>query len=281
MPGPLDLGSAGGYPARAMVEDEIRGQLHAWREAPGTVAIFTDIDGTLAPIVPTPDISEVSDELKELLRQLSERYLLVAGISGRKTEDALDLVGLADVVYFGNHGFEILRDGEVEVTPEALPYLEKVQELEERAREELGPLGAFVEEKGITASIHYRNAPPEVGERSVEFVKREGERLGLRITVGRGVVEARPPVRANKGTAVRTLVEEYNPERAMFIGDDTTDLDAFRELVALRKEGTLKEILRIGVASEEGPPEITAEADVVVDGVDGVSEVLRALLGEG
>jgi trehalose 6-phosphate phosphatase len=281
MPGPLDLGSAGGYPARAMVEDEIRGQLHAWREAPGTVAIFTDIDGTLAPIVPTPDMSEVSDELKELLRQLSERYLLVAGISGRKTEDALDLVGLADVVYFGNHGFEILRDGEVEVTPEALPYLEKVQELEERAREELGPLGAFVEEKGITASIHYRNAPPEVGERSVEFVKREGERLGLRITVGRGVVEARPPVRANKGTAVRTLVEEYNPERAMFIGDDTTDLDAFRELVALRKEGTLKEILRIGVASEEGPPEITAEADVVVDGVDGVSEVLRALLGEG
>jgi trehalose 6-phosphate phosphatase len=281
MPGPLDLGSAGGYPARAMVEDEIRGQLHAWREAPGTVAIFTDIDGTLAPIVPTPDMSEVSPELKELIRQLSERYLLVAGISGRKTEDALDLVGLADVVYFGNHGFEILRDGEVEVTPEALPYLEKVQELEERAREELGPLGAFVEEKGITASIHYRNAPPEVGERSVEFVKREGERLGLRITVGRGVVEARPPVRANKGTAVRTLVEEYNPERAMFIGDDTTDLDAFRELVALRKEGTLKEILRIGVASEEGPPEITAEADVVVDGVDGVSEVLRALLGEG
>ena len=174
-------------------EDEIRGQLHDWRERPETVAIFTDIDGTLAPIVPTPDMSEVSAELKELLRQLSEMYLLVAGISGRKTEDALDLVGLADVVYFGNHGFEILRDGEVEVTPEALPYLEKVQELEARAREELGPLGAFVEEKGITASVHYRNAPPGVGERSVEFVKREGERLGLRITVGRGVVEARPP----------------------------------------------------------------------------------------
>jgi trehalose 6-phosphate phosphatase len=66
----------------------------------------------------------------------------------------------------------------------------------------------------------------------------------------------------------------------MFIGDDTTDLDAFRELVVLREEGTLKEILRVGVASEEGPPEITAEADIVVDGVDGVSEVLRALLVE-
>jgi trehalose 6-phosphate phosphatase len=264
-----------------MVGDErTRELLRTWREAPGSAAILTDIDGTLAPIVPTPDMSEVSAELKDLLRRLSERYLLVAGISGRKTEDAFDLVGLADVVYFGNHGFEILREGEVEVVPEALPYLEKVEELEKRSREELEPLGAFVEEKGITASVHYRNAPPEVGERSIEFVKREGERLGLRITVGRGVVEARPPVRADKGTAVRALVEEYKPEMAMFIGDDTTDLDAFRELAKLREEGTLKEILRVGVASEEGPPEITTEADIVVDGVDDVGEVLRALLGE-
>jgi len=261
-------------------EGEIRELLQPWSEAPGSAAILTDIDGTLAPIVPTPDLSEVPVELKELLRRLSETYLLVAGVSGRKTEDAFDLVGLADVVYFGNHGFEILREGEVEVVPEALQYLEKVEELEKRSREELEPLGAFVEEKGITASIHYRNAPPEVGERCVEFVKREGERLGLRITVGRGVVEARPPIRADKGTAVRTLVEQYEPERAMFIGDDTTDLDAFRELDELRKEGALKEILRVGVASEEGPPEITSEADIVVDGVDGVGEVLRALLGE-
>ena len=255
-------------------------RLRSWGEESGSVALLTDIDGTLAPIVTTPDMSEVSDEIRNLLQRLSRECLLVAAISGRKTEDALGLLGLEEIVYFGNHGFEILREGEVEVTPEALPYPERVQELEERAREELGPLGAFVEEKGITASVHYRNAPPEVGERSVEFVKREGERLGLRITVGRGVVEARPPIRADKGTAVRTLVEEYRPERAMFIGDDTTDLDAFRELVALREEGTLKEILRVGVASEEGPPEITSEADIVVDGVEGVSRVLRALLGE-
>jgi trehalose 6-phosphate phosphatase len=255
-------------------------RLRTWGEEPGSVAVLTDIDGTLAPIVPTPDMSEVSEELRDLLRLLSEKYLLVAGISGRKTEDAFDLIGLEDVLYFGNHGFEILRDGEVEVIPEALPYLEKVQELERLAKEELSPQGAFVEEKGITASVHYRNAPREVGERCVEFVKREGERLGLRITVGRGVVEARPPIRADKGTAVRTLVEEYGPERAMFLGDDTTDLDAFRELEKLREEGALREILRVGVASDEGPPEIETEADIVVDGVDGVDEVLRALLRE-
>ncbi len=254
-------------------------RLEAWSREPGTAAVLTDIDGTLAPIVPTPEMSEVPAEFKDLLRRLGEKYLLVAGISGRKTEDARDLIGLDGIVYFGNHGFEILRGGEVEVAPDALPYLERVQELEARSREELEPLGAFVEEKGITASVHYRNAPPEVGRKSVEFVEAEGERLGLRITVGRGVVEARPPIRADKGTAVRALVEEYRPKRAIFLGDDTTDLDAFRELAALRDEGVLEEIVRVGVRSDEGPPEIVTEADIVVDGVEGVGEVLRTLAG--
>jgi trehalose 6-phosphate phosphatase len=241
---------------------------------------LTDIDGVLAPIVPTPDMSEVPEELRELLWRLSHRYSVVAGVSGRTTEDALRLVGLEEVVYYGNHGFEVLRDGEIEIVPEAAPYEEAVEELERKAREELEPLGAFVEEKGITASIHYRNTSSEVGERCKEFVEREGEQLGLRITTGRGVVEARPPIRADKGTATRKVVEEYEPEKMLFMGDDTTDLDAFRELEALREEGVLSEILRIGVKSEEGPPEIVSEADLVVEGTEGVEEVLRSLLDE-
>lgn len=257
-------------------------RLRSWGRTPGTVAVLTDIDGVLAPIVPTPDMSEVPEELRELLRRLSERCRVVAGISGRSAEDALRLVGLEEIAYYGNHGFEVLRPGdEVEIVPEAEPYKEKVEELKNKAREELEPLGAFVEEKGITASIHYRNVSPEIGERCREFVEREGERLGLRITVGRGVVEARPPIRADKGTATRKVVEEYEPQKALFIGDDTTDLDAFRELEKLREEGVLTEILRIGVESEEGPAEIVSEADLVVEGTDGVEKVLRALNSEG
>jgi trehalose 6-phosphate phosphatase len=257
-------------------------QLRSWSREPATVAILTDIDGVLAPIVPTPDMSEVPEELRALLRRLSERCRVVAAVSGRAAEDALRLVGLEEIVYYGNHGFEVLRPGgEVEIVPEAEPYKEKIEELEEKAREELEPLGVFVEEKGITASIHYRNVSPEVGERCKEFVEREGERLGLRITAGRGVVEVRPPIHADKGTSTRKVVEEYEPQNALFMGDDTTDLDAFRELEKLREEGVLEEILRIGVESEEGPPEIASEADLVVEGTDGVEKVLRALAGEG
>ena len=223
-------------------------------------------------------MSEVPEELRELLWRLSQRYRVVAGVSGRTTEDALRLVGLEEVVYYGNHGFEVLRNGEIEIVPEAAPYEEVVEELERKAREELEPLGAFVEETGITATGHYRNTSAEVGERCKEFVEREGKRLGLRITTGRGVVEARPPIRADKGTATRKVVEEYKPEKTLFMGDDTTDLDAFRELEALREEGVLSEILRIGVKSEEGPPEIVSEADLVVEGTEGVEEVLRSLL---
>lgn len=264
-----------------MVENGDRWRtLRNWSRAPRQTAIFTDIDGTLAPIVPTPDMAEVPEDLRWLLRKLHERFLIVAGISGRATSDALGLVGIEGLVYHGNHGFEILRDGEAEVVPEAAPYAEAIKELERRAHEELEPLGAFVEDKRITASIHYRNVSPEAGKRCVEFVKSEGERLGLRVTVGRGVVEARPPVEVNKGTAVRHLVEEYRPQRAMFLGDDTTDLDAFRALQALREEGALREILRVGVASAEGPPGITAESDLAVDGVEGVTKALRELLAE-
>jgi trehalose 6-phosphate phosphatase len=256
-------------------------QLRSWSREPSTAAVLTDIDGVLAPIVPTPDLSEVPEELRGLLQRLSEMYLVVAGISGRAVEDALRLVGLEEIAYYGNHGFEVLRPGDdVEIVPEAEPYKNKVEELENKAREELEPLGAFVEEKGITASIHYRNVSPENGERCKEFVEREGERLGLRITVGRGVVEARPPIRADKGTATRKVVEEYEPQKALFMGDDTTDLDAFRELEKLREEGVLEEILRIGVESEEGPPEIVLEADLVVEGTEGVEEALRVLAGE-
>lgn len=255
--------------------------MQEWGRTPGVVALLTDIDGTLAPIVPTPDAAEISGELREFLQRLSESYRVVAGISGRAALDAFRLVGLEEIVYYGNHGFEILRGGEVEVVPEAASYEEKVEELERRAREELEPLGAFVEEKGITVSVHYRNVSPEVGERCKEFVERNGEQLGLRVTIGRGVAEARPPIRADKGTAVRKIVEEYEPEKALFIGDDVTDLDAFRELEKLREEGMLKETLRVGVKSDEGPPEIISEADLVVDGVKGVEEVLRTLSGLG
>jgi trehalose 6-phosphate phosphatase len=91
------------------------------------------------------------------------------------------------------------------------------------------------------------------------------------------VLELRPPVPFDKGLAVRDLVERSGVRTALFGGDDATDLDAFDALTALVEEGTLDVALRVGVRSEEGPPEIVERADVVVDGVEGFARVLAIL----
>jgi trehalose 6-phosphate phosphatase len=93
----------------------------------------------------------------------------------------------------------------------------------------------------------------------------------------RGPSPPSAPIRAQ----VRKIVDEYRPRKALFIGDDTTGLDACRELAKLREEGIRSERLRIGVESDEGPPEIVSEADLVVEGTEGVERGLRTLLGEG
>jgi trehalose 6-phosphate phosphatase len=121
--------------------DETPKLLRTWSEAPGFAAILTDIDGTLAPIVPTPEVSEVPAEIKEPLRRLSERYLLVTGISeAREVERVLGL-SVKEMVYFRNHGFEIVRvgvaseKGSPEITAEAYLVVDGVEGISEVLRE--------------------------------------------------------------------------------------------------------------------------------------------------
>jgi trehalose 6-phosphate phosphatase len=107
-------------------------------------------------------------------------------------------------------------------------------------------------------------------------VAAEAERSGLVPHWGRKVLEIRPPVAANKGTAVEAVVAWRAIERALYAGDDTTDLDAFRKLRELEAAGRL-ETLCIGVRSAEGPPAIATEADLVVEGPEGLTELLGDL----
>jgi trehalose 6-phosphate phosphatase len=93
------------------------------------------------------------------------------------------------------------------------------------------------------------------------------------------VLEVRPPVKIDKGSGITRLLNEVGPdiEMALYVGDDTTDIDAFRALGSLVEEGRLQRAVRVGVQSDEGPSEIHAEADLVVDGTDGVRELLTML----
>ena len=235
----------------------VQALLASLTESPGEAAILLDVDGTLAPIVARPELASVPEETRAELKRLVARYALVACISGRTGEDAARVVGVAGAVYVGVHGLEL--------APEA-----------ERWR---GPLREFaesvdwpVEDKGLAIVFHYRQAEDEEAALAVlRGVARRATALGLQAQFGRKVLEVRPPVAADKGTAVRTLLEQRGLRRALYAGDDTTDLDAFRGLDGLDVA------VRIAVASAEGPPALREAADLVVESPAQLVELLRRL----
>ncbi len=220
--------------------------------------MFLDVDGVLAPIVPRPEDARVPDATRDELRRLNERYALVACISGRAGPDAQRVVGVPELVYVGNHGLE-LNDEAIEWHGRLQQFLADVD-------------WPATENKGLTASLHYRNSEDEDAARAtLEDVKARAERAGLVARFGRKVLELLPPVDVHKGTAVKKLLSERKLRRALYAGDDTTDLDAFRALDGLDVS------VRIAVVSEEGPIELREAADLTVARPEELLVVLRRL----
>lgn len=250
-------------------------------EAPERAAIFCDVDGVLAPIVERADQSSVPQELSRLLGVIGRRYECVACVSGRSAAEARRLVGVGSIVYAGAHGAELLEPGSISarLVPAFAEWTERVHEFVDTVdRRALRPLRVRVEDKGAIMAFHWRGAPDErAAERRTAEIAREAEAAGLATHRGRMVLEVRPPVRVTKGDITRELVLRSGARTALFGGDDTTDLDGFAALDGLLAEGSLDAAVRVGVASEDGPPAIVERADVVVDGVNGFAAVLAEL----
>jgi trehalose 6-phosphate phosphatase len=227
-----------------------------------------------------PDAAAVPAATRSLLEAAVERYALVACISGRRALDARRIVGLGSISYIGNHGLERLAPGEVAAVtdPAVAPLARAVREFARSAHDaELVRLGVRLEDKDAIWAFHWRGAVDEDAARdAVGRVAAAAEEEGLVPHWGRKVLEVRPPLATDKGTAVAAALEGSAVARALYAGDDRTDLDAFHKLRALAAEGRI-DATCVGVRSAEGPDEIVAEADVVVDGPDGVRELLERL----
>ena len=224
---------------------------------PDAAALFLDVDGALAPIVDDPDDSTVPEATRAELRRLAGRYGLVACVTGRPSARAREIVGVDELRYAGEHGLEL--------EPEAEEWAERLARFTESAAWPAEP-------KRLTAAFHYREHPdPERARAELEQVAAAARAEGFRTRWGRMVLEVVPPIDAHKGTAVRRLLEETGLRRALYAGDDTTDLDGFRALDGLEVA------VRVAVSSAEGPPELLELADVVVEGPEGLTELLRRL----
>ncbi|HEY6835560.1 MAG TPA: trehalose-phosphatase, partial [Gaiellaceae bacterium] len=161
------------------------------------------------------------------------------------------------IVYVGVHGLELAPEADAWRAP---------------LREFAAVDWPWIEDKGLTVAYHWREAPDEEPARKeLEAIASRAEAAGLEARWGRKVLELRPPVDADKGTAVRALLFERGLRRALFAGDDTTDLDAFRGLDGLEVA------VRIAVASAEAPPGLREAANLVVASPAELLEVLRLL----
>ncbi len=226
-------------------------------ERPEEAALLLDVDGTLAPIVDRPADARIPGETREVLRRLVGRYALVACVSGRPADEVRALVGVEGVVAVGEHGLEL--------DPRAREWAPEIEAFAES-------VGWPAERKRTSVSFHWRTAEDETA--AVTELRRVAEQAvaaGLRPRWGRKVLEIRPPVDADKGTAVRSLLAERRLRRALYAGDDATDLDAFRGLDGLDLA------VRVAVVSDEGPSELGGAADLVVGGTEALLELLRQL----
>jgi trehalose 6-phosphate phosphatase len=255
-------------------------QLQPFIAEPQRSALLFDIDGTLAPIVADPAAAAVPGPTRQLLEEVDHRYALVACISGRRALEARRIVGLDSIAYVGNHGLELLEPGagEAVTDPGLEPLAQAVRDFARNAHgSDLAGLGVRLEDKDAIWSFHWRGAPDETAAReALRTIASAADREGLVPQWGRMVLEIRPPIPTDKGTAVATALDGRPLSRALYAGDDTTDLDAFRKLRALEAKGRI-EALCVGVHSDEGPEAIEREADLVVDGPEGVAGLLGAL----
>ena len=201
--------------------------------------LLLDVDGTLAPIAPHPSLARVPDDTRWLIESLVTRPgIYVVLVSGRAAHDARRLVGVERVWTIGNHGAEVIDPtGETTVDPAVLQYAEAMA----RTAQTLEPLvssiaGVFLENKIWTLSVHYRAADEGVLPRLRGIVEGVAGQNGLRVTEGKKILEIRPPVRVDKGTAIARIVRDLGAESddasLLFAGDDDTDEDAFRFLRA-------------------------------------------------
>jgi trehalose 6-phosphate phosphatase len=252
-------------------------------EDPSCTAVLSDIDGTLAPIAQDPDQVAVPDGARAALAELSGRFAVVGCISGRRAEDARELVGVDGIAYAGNHGLELLLpgSGELQVDPSVRDREDAAARfVEELDGNELIGNGLRAEDKGPIQALHWRGADDEdaAAARAREIAAQAG-RAGLEPRWGRKVLELRPAGGGGKEAAVGALLAEDGLCAAIYGGDDRTDVDAFNRLHDLRDQGRLQAAVCVAVSSPEAPSELGEQADLVVDGPAGWLGVLRALAG--
>ena len=241
------------------------------------VALCLDFDGTIAPIVEDPQAARPLPGIVELLGPLADQYAAVALISGRPATYLASHAAAPGVRYLGLYGLEEIVEGRVQVDGRlaaARPAVAAAAR-ELAADPAVTASGAHLEDKRYAVAVHTRRvADPgrwagPVGQAAARIAAGHG----LEVVPGRMVWELRPQVPSDKGDAVRRVVGSSGASVLLAAGDDLGDLPAFADAAELGGG------LRVVAGSAEAPAELLDAADLVVDGPEGIRELLEHLLG--
>lgn len=240
-------------------------------------ALITDFDGTLSELQKDPTEAFIDPNCLALLGNLSPHLPYLAILSGRDATQLANLVDLEKVAYFGNHGAESIIEGSKYFQEYSETDLSNMKELFHNLRMTVNRPGIFWEFKKISASVHFRMS----NIHRAKYELQEALRIltipkSIEIFWGREIMEIRLRSSPNKGTALESIVSSEQLMAAIYIGDDTTDLDAIKAFYQLKKTVGLKGF-SVAVKSEKMNSDLLRCADLFVDGIEGVETLLTWL----
>ncbi|HEX6655885.1 MAG TPA: trehalose-phosphatase [Candidatus Limnocylindria bacterium] len=242
--------------------------------------LLTDLDGTLAPIVCDPYAARPLPAAVEALHALRSRLAVAAVITGRAAQDARRMLGGDELLVIGNHGVEWLEPGERTPVPRHELSWAPAAVHQLVAGLDLGS-DVWVEDKGVSATLHFRNAPDPEATRARLSAALDGlSDTRLVVRPGRKSLEIRPAAAGDKGTALQAVISRYGLRGVLVLGDDVTDLDMFRVAAEARAAGRAEAAIFAVAGAGEVPPAIAAAADLVLPDPAAAAELLSWLAAD-
>ncbi|MFN0147576.1 MAG: trehalose-phosphatase [Dehalococcoidia bacterium] len=247
-------------------------QFRSLATARGPLMIATDLDGTLAPIVPNAADARVPAATLAVLDRLAP-VARVAVITGRDLNTARRLVPCEGVIVVGSHGLEASFENDLLPGVDRLALGAALELVEQRVISAIPSAYLHVERKAISTAFHFRQTPELEHQLRHELVDLPA---GLRIREGRMVLEVLPDARGGKDLALAALMKQYKARALLVMGDDATDAGMFRTALTLAPEGV--HVLLAGVSGgSETPPEIAELSDVLLRSTDEALEALETI----
>lgn len=257
---------------------DVYGALEGFKGTPDESGVFSDLDGTISAIARTPEEAMVTDGVRAALRALATRFGVVGIVSGRDSDDAQRMVGIESLLYIGSHGLEWTENGAHHYAPEVAGHFGAAASLAYELNDYFKNTAVRVEKKRLGAALHYRLAEDkEAAFALIEpVVSKMLAKYPMRALSGRYVVELKPDVSIDKGRSVTAICLSRGLKHALYLGDDVTDIDAFRALRSLREDKGV-DTVSVAVASAEAAPEVADAADYTIPDVDAAAALLAWL----